>query len=103
MNEPKFEFAFEVRLQFGHPQVIEHMPSGPAAGACIWGRKSDTMARYKRTADGGPVVDFSEYYFRTTPIFDVEQGKHDWLTRYVFIGIGERTEDGNRIRYYALL
>ncbi|HKJ73616.1 MAG TPA: hypothetical protein VKA19_05820, partial [Alphaproteobacteria bacterium] len=80
MNEPKFEFAFEVRLQFGHPQVIEHMPSGPAAGACIWGRKSDTMARYKRTADGGPVVDFSEYYFRTTPIFDVEQGKHDWLT-----------------------
>jgi hypothetical protein len=61
------------------------------------------MARYKRTAEGDPVVDFSEYYFRTTPIFEVEQGKHDWLTRYVFIGIGERTEGGNRIRYYALL
>ena len=69
----------------------------------IWGRKPDTMTRYRAIASGGPLVPFSEYYFRTTPIFEVEKGKHDWLTRYVFVGIGERTPDGNRIRYYALL
>jgi len=52
---------------------------------------------------GGPAVDFSEYYLRAFPTFEVEAGKHDWLMRYVFVGIGERKPDGNLIRYYALL
>jgi Protein of unknown function (DUF3237) len=69
----------------------------------IWGRKPDTMARYREIMNGGPMVPFSEYYFRTTPTFEVSKGKHDWLTRYVFVGIGERTPDGNVIRYFALL
>jgi hypothetical protein len=51
----------------------------------------------------GPPVDPSEYYLRAFPAFEVEAGKHDWLTRHVFIGIGERKTDGNLIRYYALL
>jgi hypothetical protein len=157
--EPKFEFAFEARLQFAQTHVIEDMPSGASRGGVylgtgtfegpklrgkavpnsggdnalfrpdgvlgldarymlqeddgtmillynrgyIWGRKADTMKRYNAIMRGGPVVDFSEYYFRTTPIFEVPKGKHDWLTRYVFVGIGERLKDGNRIRYYAML
>jgi hypothetical protein len=52
---------------------------------------------------GGPAVDPSEYYLRAFPTFEVETGKHDWLMRYVFVGIGERKPDGNLIRYYALL
>jgi hypothetical protein len=157
--EPKFEFAFEVKLQFAKTLLIGDTPLGAGRGGTylgtgtfegpklkgtavpnsggdnalfrpdgvlgldarymlqeedgsvillynrgyIWGRKPDTMTRYKAIAEGGPLVDFSEYYFRTTPMFEVSTGKHDWLTRYVFVGIGERTPDGNRIRYYALL
>ena len=159
ISEPKFEFAFEVKLQFAKTLMIENTPAGAGRGGTylgtgtfegpnikgiavpnsggdnalfrpdgvlsldarymlqvddgtvillhnrgyIWGRNPDTMTRYKAIAEGGPLVDFSEYYFRTTPIFEVPTGKHDWLARYVFVGIGERLPDGNRIRYYALL
>jgi len=70
----------------------------------LWGRKPDTMERLREMAfAGGPSVDPSEYYLRAFPRFEVEAGKHDWLMRYVFVGIGERHPDGNLIRYYALL
>ena len=70
----------------------------------LWGRKPDTMDRLRAMAfAGGPTVDSSEYYLRAFPTFEVETGKHDWLMRYVFVGIGERKADGNLIRYYALL
>jgi Protein of unknown function (DUF3237) len=70
----------------------------------LWGRKPDTMQRLRDMAFAqGPAVDAAEYYLRAVPTFEVEVGKHDWLMRYAFIGIGERHRDGNRIRYYALL
>ncbi len=34
--------------------------------------------------------------------FEAPIGKHDWLTRHVFIGVGERKPDGNYVKYYAL-
>ena len=52
---------------------------------------------------GGPPVEHAEYYLRAFPTFEVQKGKHDWLMRHVFIGIGERKPEGNLIRYYALL
>lgn len=70
----------------------------------LWGRQPDTMERLRAMAfAGGPSVDPSEYYLRAFPTFEVEAGRHDWLMRYVFVGIGERKPDGNLIRYYALL
>jgi hypothetical protein len=44
-------------------------------------------------------------YFRLTPYFRVPQGPHDWLTRTVIVGGGERRSDPDRslFRYYALL
>jgi Protein of unknown function (DUF3237) len=70
----------------------------------LWGRQVDTMQRLRAMIfDGGPTVDSSEYYLRAAPSFEVEAGKHDWLTRHVFVGIGERKPDGNLIRYYVLL
>lgn len=41
-------------------------------------------------------------YFRTTPLFDVEDGPHDWLGKRVFVGLGERRASGNLIHYYAV-
>jgi hypothetical protein len=44
-------------------------------------------------------------YFRLTPYFRAPQGPHDWLTRTVIVGGGERRSDPDRslFRYYALL
>jgi hypothetical protein len=48
-------------------------------------------------------VDAAEYYLRASPSFEVETGRHDWLMRHVFVGVGERRADGNCIRYYSVL
>ena len=70
----------------------------------LWGRKPDTMQRLREMAfAGGPAVDSAEYYLRAAPSFEVETGRHDWLMRHVFVGVGERRPDGNCIRYYSVL
>ena len=70
----------------------------------LWGYADDTMKRLREMAfAAGPHVDPSEYYLRACPTFEVAAGKHDWLTRHVFVGVGERRTDGNLIRYFALL
>ena len=62
----------------------------------------DVMERLYKLAPGD-VVDPSLYYFRCTPTFEVPPGPHDWLTKYVFIGVGSRDEKGNLIRYYQVM
>lgn len=44
-------------------------------------------------------------YFKLTPYFRVPAGPHDWLTRTVIVGGGERRTDPDRtlFRYYALV
>lgn len=70
----------------------------------LWGRHPDTMAKIRAWIfDNGPVVPESDYYLRANPTFEVEKGKHDWLMRHVFVGIGRRKESGNILRYYAVL
>jgi hypothetical protein len=159
-EEPKLEFAFEVRLHFTRVQNIPLMPTGAGRGAVyvdrgefdgprlrgkvvpnsggdyslfrpdgvlafdarymlqeddgtlimlynrgyLWGHEADTIERLRVMAfERGPAVDSSEYYLRAFPTFEVAIGKHDWLMRYVFVGVGERKPDGNLIRYFALL
>jgi hypothetical protein len=70
----------------------------------LWGRQPETMQRLRAMAfAGGPTVEPAEYYLRATPTFEVESGRHDWLMRHVFVGIGERKADGNLLRYYTVL
>jgi len=70
----------------------------------LWGRKPDTMQRLRDWAfAGGAPVGHEEYYLRGNPTFEVPSGKHDWLTKHVFVGVGERRTDGNLLRYYALV
>ena len=69
----------------------------------LWGRTPDVMGRLRKWAfEGGAPVPHAEYYLRANPSFEVSTGKHDWLTRQVFVGVGERKPDGNLVRYYAL-
>jgi Protein of unknown function (DUF3237) len=70
----------------------------------LWGRHPDTMTKLREWAfNKGPAVPSSDYYLRCSPTFEVEKGKHDWLMKHVFIGIGERKPDGNVVRYYKVL
>lgn len=160
MDNPRLEFAFEVRLRFTRVQTLERMPSGATRGAVyvdsgefegpnirgravpdsggdyalfrpdgvialdarymleeqdgtlillhnrgyLWGRHPDTMQKLRDWAfAGGAPVPHAEYYLRANPTFEVPTGPHEWLMRHVFVGIGERLPDGNRVRYYALL
>lgn len=54
-----------------------------------------------RLAAGEP-VEASEYYFRTTPVFEVAPGPHDWLTRTIFVATGERRADEVTIRVWRV-
>ena len=70
----------------------------------LWGRKPDTMQRLRAWAfQGGEPVPHDEYYLRSQTTFECAAGKHDWLTKHVFLGVGERRSDGNLLRYYALV
>ena len=73
--------------------------------AYIWGRGAEVMAKFERIAHGlsDEVVLPEEVYFRTMTTFEAPQGKHDWLARHAFVGVGRRTAEGNIIRYYRVL
>ena len=55
-------------------------------------------------AEGSALVT-APYYFRVTPLFRTPIGPHDWLTRTVLIGVGERHQnpDYTMFRYYVVL
>jgi hypothetical protein len=160
MDNPRLEFAMEVRLSFPKAQMIANVPAGGSRSAVyvesgvfegprlkgkavpwsggdyayfrpddvavfdarymleeddgtlillnnkgfLWGREPGVMQRLRdwAFADGPPVA-HEEYYLRGCPSFECPVGKHDWLTKHVFVGVGERRPDGNRLRYYALV
>jgi len=56
----------------------------------------------KRLAKGEK-VDSSEYYFRTTPVFETNEGKYDWLMRSVFVAKGIRNPENVVIEVWKLL
>ena len=47
-------------------------------------------------------VGFDEYYMRLSPTFDTPIGPHDWLTRHVIVGCGERHAEYSVFHYYVL-
>lgn len=48
-------------------------------------------------------VEKSEYYFRTTPVFETAVPELEWMTRAIFIGDGERFPDYVAIRFWRVL
>jgi len=47
-------------------------------------------------------VNPSEYYFRTTPVFETAAEKYAWLNRLVAVGVGRRTRTGVEYSVYAI-
>lgn len=60
---------------------------------------SEVMARLA----AGEVVDPSLYYFRTTPLFDVQEGPHRWLADHVFVGRGSRQPEAVELEVFRVL
>jgi len=63
-----------------------------------WGPKDimDKMARREE-------VPLDSYYMRVAPKFDAPAGKYEWMNRYVFVGVAEKTPAGNAIHYFKVL
>ncbi|UJW84981.1 DUF3237 family protein [Devosia sp. SL43] len=57
----------------------------------------------QRLIDRGEKVDPSAYYFRLAPAFETEPGTHDWLTRSVIVGTGEKQADHSIFNYFVVL
>jgi len=51
----------------------------------------------------GENVDPSEYYFRTTPVFETGSEKYGWLNRIVAVGVGRFTPTGVGYKVYTIL
>lgn len=58
----------------------------------------DVLARLA----AGEMVDPSQYYFRTSPVFEVASGPHDWLAENIFVATGERQQNQVVIQVYLL-
>lgn len=43
-----------------------------------------------------------EYYFRTSPVFEVESGPHEWLRRHLFVARGIRKPDHVIVDFYLV-
>ena len=51
----------------------------------------------------GQAVDPSDYYFRTTPVFETASEKYSWLNRIVAVGVGQFLPTGVAYKVYAIL
>jgi hypothetical protein len=55
-----------------------------------------------RRLNAGEVVDPKLVYFRTVPKFETPAPELQWLTRSVFVGVGERSPNEVIVRFYRL-
>lgn len=63
-----------------------------------WGPPEIMAAMARREA-----VPADSYYMRVVPKFEAPAGKYDWMNRHVFVGVADKTPDGNAIHYYKVL
>jgi hypothetical protein len=50
----------------------------------------------------GQMVDPSQVYFRTVPLFETSAPELQWMTRAIFVGVGERQPSDVIVRFWRL-
>ena len=75
---------------------------GALISMTYWGIRDIAPEVFQRLLSG-EAVDPSEYYFRTTPVFETASEKYGWLNRIVAVGIGTHGPTGARYTVYAVL
>jgi hypothetical protein len=102
------------------------LPGGGDWQAVLPGGLTDVLARYFIEASDGTIIGVTnagmrtatpevidkltrgievapdQYYFRTTPRFDVRSGPHEWLRRHVFVARGIRRPDHVIVDFYRV-
>ena len=53
--------------------------------------------------NSGEAVDPALIYFRSVPVFETSAGECAWLSRFVFLGVGERQPDRVNLRFWKVL
>jgi len=66
------------------------------------GLRHGTREAMQRIADG-QLVEQTEYYFRTAPVFETAPDKYNWLNRNIFIANGVRKPDQVLIQVWMVL
>ena len=51
----------------------------------------------------GEDVDPSEYYFRTTPVFETGSEKYSWLNQIICVGVGKIEQKRVHYKVYQIL
>ncbi len=51
----------------------------------------------------GEQVDPQSYYMRMTPRFEAPLGRHDWMNRTLFVGVGQRNPTGSIFRFWKVV
>ena len=64
----------------------------------VWKSSRDVEDRLRR----GEQVPESEYYYRTSPVFQTDAPAHAWLTATVFVGMARDEAGLVCIRFHAL-
>ena len=80
-----------LRTEDGH-LIYAHYPG-------LFHSPPDVAQRFAR----GELVDPSEYYFRTAPLFETASDKYAWLNRILAVGIGRRMPGQVGYTVYAIL
>ncbi len=63
-----------------------------------WGPPETMAAMARREA-----VPQDSYYMRVVPKFEAPAGKYDRMNRHVFVGVADKTPEGNAIHYYKVI
>jgi hypothetical protein len=122
--DTKLAFVFDLRLDFATRFTYDSMSGrrgftsltgGTIAGPKLTGKVvpgggdfpvlrpdgvAEFDARYMIEADDGTLIYLRnrgiqrESYLRSSPVFDTPVGRHDWLTRTVFVGLGSERAGG---------
>jgi hypothetical protein len=89
----------------GVVEINAHYLLEASDGTPIYLQNRGFLDRSPHRANAAAEPDKDAYYFRVTPVFRTPIGPHDWLTRTVILGGGERHQnpDYTFFRYYAVL
>ncbi|MBW2365485.1 MAG: DUF3237 domain-containing protein [Deltaproteobacteria bacterium] len=63
----------------------------------------DATSEIFEKAQMGETVDPSEYYFRTTPVFETGSEKYNWISKIICVGVGEMGKNQVRYKIYQVL
>src|SRR5262245_40095722 len=91
-HTPRFPRANRVITHAKHKQAGQHRRWPPHLRVLSWRLRRRTCGLAAPAP--GRAADPAEYYFRTTPVFEIGSEKYAWLNRTVAVGVGRRTPTG---------